>query len=176
MTLLRIFVIESSRPVLRRPWAINTSAPTVRNALGDAIKDLQGAHISLDAAPGDVQRQPAHGTSIPIHGGPGDPNGEFNAIYATFDPGKGFEPIQEGSSYVQAVTWHDSPCPDARTILTYSLSTNPRSPFFDDQTAMFSRKQWVHERFCAADVKQHTVSITHVASGARTRAQVTGHR
>jgi len=41
---------------------------------------------------------------------------------------------------------------------------------------MFSRKRWVHERFCAADVKQHTVSITHVASGARTRAQVTGHR
>ena len=163
---------DSSDPV-HTPNGLATNNPQVRLALGDAISDLQGAGIPLDATPGDVQKGPG---GIPIHGGPGDPNGDFNAIYATFDPGKGFEPIQEGSSYVQAVTWHDSPCPDARTILTYSLSTNPRSPFFDDQTAMFSRKRWVHERFCAADVKKHTVSITRVASGARTRAQVTGHR
>jgi acyl-homoserine-lactone acylase len=66
---------------------------------------------------------------------------------------------------VQAVTWHNGPCPDARTILTYSLSDNPRSPFFDDQTEMFSRKQWVHERFCAKDVKRHTVSVTRVSTG-----------
>ena len=163
---------DSSDPV-HTPNGLATNNPQVRLALGDAISDLQGAHIPLDATPGDVQKGPG---GIPIHGGPGDPNGDFNAIYATFDPGKGFEPIQEGSSYVQAVTWHDSPCPDARTILTYSLSTNPRSPFFDDQTAMFGRKRWVHERFCSADVKKHTVSITRVASGARTRAQVTGHR
>jgi acyl-homoserine-lactone acylase len=156
---------DSSDPV-HTPYGLNTSNPQVRLALGDAISDLQGAGIPLDATPGEVQKGPG---GIPIHGGPGDPNGEFNAIYTAFDPGKGFEPIQEGSSYVQAVTWHNGPCPDARTILTYSLSTNPRSPFFDDQTAMFGRKQWVHERFCAADVKKHTVSTTTVRSGARTK-------
>jgi acyl-homoserine-lactone acylase len=60
-------------------------------------------------------------------------------------------------------------CPDARTILTYSLSTNPRSPFFSDQTKMFSRKQWVRERFCAADVKAHTISTTTLGTGAPTK-------
>jgi len=155
------------------PNTLNTSNPQVRLALGDAISDLQGASIPLDASPGDVQKGPG---GVPIHGGPGDPNGNFNAIYATFDPGKGFEPVQEGSSYVQAVTWHDGPCPDARTILTYSLSTNPRSPFFDDQTAMFSRKQWVHERFCASDVKANTVTTTTLASGKSTKTVRPRHR
>jgi acyl-homoserine-lactone acylase len=163
---------STSDPV-HTPYGLDTNNPQVRLALGDAISDLEGANIPLGAAPGDVQKGPG---GIPIHGGPGDPNGDFNAIYATFDPGKGFEPIAEGSSYVQAVTWSDSPCPRARTILTYSLSDNPRSPFFDDQTAMFSRKRWVHERFCAGDVKRHTVSVTQVASGQKTKAQSTGHR
>jgi acyl-homoserine-lactone acylase len=157
--------LDPSDPV-HTPNTLDTSNPTVRLALGDAISDLQGAHIPLDAAPGDVQKGPG---GIPIHGGPGDPNGDFNAIYATFDPGKGFEPVTEGSSYVQAVTWHDGPCPDARTILTYSLSTNPRSPFFSDQTAMFSQKKWVTERFCASDVKKHTVTTTTVRTGAPTK-------
>jgi acyl-homoserine-lactone acylase len=162
---------DASDPV-HTPNTLDTNNPQVRVALGDAINDLQGAHIPLDAAPGDVQKGPA---GIPIHGGPGDPNGDFNAIYSSFDPGKGFEPVDEGSSYVQAVTWHDGPCPDARTILTYSLSTNPRSPFFSDQTAMFSRKQWVHERFCPKDVAAHTVTTTAVRSGAATKT-VRAHR
>ncbi len=46
------------------------------------------------------------------------------------------------------MSWTGSACPDVRTILTYSLSDNPRSPFFADQTKMFSKKQWVTERFC----------------------------
>jgi acyl-homoserine-lactone acylase len=157
---------SASDPV-HTPNTLDTNNPQVKLALGDAISDLQGAGIPLDAAPGDVQKGPA---GIPVHGGPGDPNGDFNAIYSSFDPGKGFEPVQEGSSYVQAVTWHDkTKCPDARTILTYSLSTNPRSPFFSDQTAMFSRKKWVQEVFCAAAVRKHTVTTTTITSGAKTK-------
>src|ERR671937_502175 len=103
---------STSDPV-HTPYGLDTNNPQVRLALIDAINDLQGAGIPLDAAPGDVQMGPG---GIPIHGGPGDPNGDFNAIYANFTAGKGFDPILEGSSYVQAVTWHDGPCPDARTI------------------------------------------------------------
>jgi acyl-homoserine-lactone acylase len=156
---------DTSDPV-HTPNTLDTNNPQVRLALGDAISDLQGANIALDAAPRDVQKGPG---GIPIHGGPGDPNGNFNAIYADFDPGKGFTPVHDGSSYVQAVTWHDGPCPDARTILTYSLSTNPRSPFFDDQTEMFSGHKWVRERFCPKAVRKHTVTTTTVRTGARTK-------
>jgi acyl-homoserine-lactone acylase len=148
---------DASDPV-HTPYGLNTANPMVQAALGDAIDDLRGAGIPLDAAPGDVQSP--GGQRIPIHGGPGDPNGEFNAIYTTFTPGQGFGPVTLGSSYVQVVSWPGGSCPDARTILTYSESSNPTSPFAFDQTKMFSRKQWVQERFCRADVLAHTVSTT----------------
>ena len=42
----------------------------------------------------------------------------------------------------------DESCPvDTRSILTYSQSTNPNSPYFADQTRMFSNKQWVDEAY-----------------------------
>jgi acyl-homoserine-lactone acylase len=148
------------------PNTLDTNNPQVRLALGDAVADLQSVHIPLNAAPGDVQKGP---DGVPIHGGPGDPNGNFNAIYSTFTKGSGFSPVHDGSSYVQAVTWNDSPCPDARTILTYSLSTNPTSPFHSDQTQLFSRKEWVPQYFCDADVAAHTLTTTALRSGSRTR-------
>jgi acyl-homoserine-lactone acylase len=83
----------------------------VRAALGDAIADLQGGHIPLDATVGSQQYALRNGHHIPIHGGIGDPNGEFNAIYAPWIPGKGLGPVDDGSSFVQVVTWHDGPCP-----------------------------------------------------------------
>jgi acyl-homoserine-lactone acylase len=152
---------DVSDPV-HTPYGLNTANPQVRTALGDAINDLNGAHIALDAAPGDVQAVTRNGRRIPLHGGPADPNGEFNALFTNFTPGVGFGEPYTGSSYVQVVTWHAGACPDTRTILTYSQSTNPGSPWFADQTAMFSRKQWVRELFCSADVARGTKSITRI--------------
>jgi acyl-homoserine-lactone acylase len=142
------------------PNTLNTSSPTVQDALGDAIQDLQGAHIPLDAAPGDVQAITHDGVRIPIHGGIGDPNGEFNAIWTTFAPGKGVSSITGGSSFVQAISWNNGPCPIGGSILTYSESDNPDSSHFDDQTKLFSRKQWVPDTFCAAAVLRATKSTT----------------
>jgi acyl-homoserine-lactone acylase len=49
-----------------------------------------------------------------------------------------------------------------RTILTYSQSTNPNSPFSGDQTRMFSRKEWVDFPFCSKDVRAATVATTRL--------------
>jgi acyl-homoserine-lactone acylase len=159
----------SASDAVHTPHTLNTNDPTVKTALGDAIADLRGAHIALDATVGSVQKVRRRGKSIPIHGGPGDPNGDFNAISSPFKAGKGFQEPVHGSSFVQAVTWHNSHCPDARTILTYSQSTNPTSPFFSDQAPLFSRKIWVPDRFCRADVLRVTKSTTTLRQGARTR-------
>jgi len=148
------------------PNTLNTSSPTVQNALGDAIQDLQGAHIALDAAPGDVQKSAG---GIPIHGGIGDPNGEFNAIWTTFAPGQGVSSITGGSSFVQAISWNSGPCPIGGSILTYSESDNPASSHFDDQTKLFSRKQWVPDTFCQAAVLRNTKSTTVLERATRTR-------
>ncbi len=159
----------SASDAVHTPHTLNTNDPMVRTALGDAIADLRGANIPLDATVGSVQRVTRRGRRIPIHGGTADPNGQFNAIYAPFRAGKGFSEPEDGSSFVQAVTWHNSHCPDARTILTYSQSTNPSSPFFSDQASLFSRKQWVPDRFCRADVLRVTKSTTTLRQGSRTR-------
>ncbi|NUP77263.1 MAG: hypothetical protein HOV96_06920, partial [Nonomuraea sp.] len=42
--------------------------------------------------------------------------------------------------------------PRTRTVLTYSLSADPTSPHHADQTALFSRGQWVTERFTEAEI------------------------
>jgi acyl-homoserine-lactone acylase len=66
------------------------------------------------------------------------------------------------------VTWNNSPCPNAATILTYSQSTNLRSAHLADQTALFSAKKWVTNLFCAAAVRAATLTTTMVAAGRRT--------
>lgn len=57
-----------------------------------------------------------------------------------------------GSSHIQAVGWDGSGCPVARTLLTYSQSSNPNSDHFADQTRLFSREKWVTSRFCEKDI------------------------
>jgi acyl-homoserine-lactone acylase len=147
---------SASDPV-NTPNGLETNNPQVQQAFGDAIEDLNGAGLALDTAPGDVQYVTRHGQRIAIHGGPGDPDGEFNALGVPFT-GSGFAENEFGSSYVQVVTWGKKACPQAATILTYSLSSNPDSPFAGDQTELFSKKQWLTERFCGRDVREHTQS------------------
>jgi acyl-homoserine-lactone acylase len=141
------------------PNTLNTSNPQVRIAFGDAIKDLRDAGIPLDAAVGEHQYVDWGGSRIPIHGGDGElGDGTFNLMLpevmnfpdaenTPFGPG-------HGSSYVQVVTWGDGRCPKARSILTYSLSENPRSKHRADQTRLFSRKRWVRDRFCEKHIKR----------------------
>jgi acyl-homoserine-lactone acylase len=114
---------------------------------------LRKAHLPLGVAVDKVQGIHKNGTFIPIQGGEGDPNGEFDAIYAPWIAGKGLGDVDDGSSFVQAVTWKTGDhCPLARTILTYSESTDPTNPHYADQTRMFSKKQWIHDRFCQAAI------------------------
>ncbi|HVV74480.1 MAG TPA: penicillin acylase family protein [Mycobacteriales bacterium] len=143
----------SKKDPVHTPYGLNIADPQVALALGDAIADLRAAHLPLGVAVDKVQGVHRNGRFIPIQGGEGDPNGEFNAIYAPWIKGKGEGNIDEGSSFVQVVTWRTGdPCPVARTILTYSESSDPTNPHYDDQTKMFSHKRWIHDRFCASAI------------------------
>ena len=134
-------------------------------ALGDAISDFNDAKLPLDVAVGTVQYVEKNGVRYPIHGGTGDPNGDFNAIWTGWVGGKGLTQPDGGSSFVQVVTWNNGPCPDARTILTYSLSTDPTNPHYADQTQLFSQKQWVTDRFCAVAIKSAPVhQVRHLVA------------
>ena len=155
---------SSSDPV-HTPYGLNTSDPVVRTALGDAISDLDSAHIPLDAPVGADQYVQTPRGRIPIPGGPPDPNGVFNAIMRTFTTDQVSGPIWYGSSFIDIVTWGKGRCPIGRNILTYSLSDNPDSPHHFDQTRLFSRKRWLVDRFCMASILASPALQTTVLSG-----------
>ena len=132
------------------PRGLNTNNPIVQRALADAVTDLQSSGIPLDAPLRGYQFERRGSEQIPIHGGPGTV-GVFNAINVGFVSGQGYPNVPHGSSYVYTTQFTDG-CPETRAILTYSLSTDPTSPWFADQTRMFSEKQWVDEAFCEDEI------------------------
>jgi acyl-homoserine-lactone acylase len=72
---------------------------------------------------------------------------------------------------VQVVGWKSRRAcgPDARTILTYSESTDKTNPHYADQTDLFSQKRWVKGLFCKRDVLRGTKSTTDLVRGKKTR-------
>jgi acyl-homoserine-lactone acylase len=154
---------ELAHPVTT-PFGLNTANATVRDALGDAIAALRKAHVPVGTTLGAVQFVSYHGSHITIPGGPGDPDGIYNAIYENTEPGDSLTSPDTGSSFIQVVTWpaHGA-CPVGSTILTYSESSNPTSPHFADQTKLFSKKEFLPDRFCpaqiAADPSLQTVTV-----------------
>jgi acyl-homoserine-lactone acylase len=86
-------------------------------------------------------------------------------VAAPWDAKKGYVgQLPHGSSFIQVVQFDGDGCPDTRTILTYSQSTNPRSPWSSDQTRMFARKQWVAFPFTAAQIRAAKVSRRTVSA------------
>ena len=158
------------------PNTLDTTHPTVRLAIGDALADLAAVGLAADAPLGASQYLDRAGVRIPIPGGPGDyPEtdtfGSFNVQNIPWDPQHGYANTLPdfGSSFIQVVGWHSGvACPDAVTVLTYSQSDDVTSPHYRDQTLLYSRGGWVPEAFCPADVAAATTSTTSISTAGRT--------
>ncbi|WP_369179125.1 penicillin acylase family protein [Streptomyces mutabilis] len=135
------------------PNTLNTGAPGFATALADTVGELRAAGIPLDARLGEHQFVVRGGERVPVGGGT-ESLGVWNKIEPVWDPaGGGYTEVITGSSYIQAVGWDGSRCPVARTLLTYSQSSNPASPHHADQTRLFSGERWVTSRFCERDIR-----------------------
>jgi acyl-homoserine-lactone acylase len=110
----------------------------VLTALADAVRRLNG--VPLDAPLGSIQTEPRGSEVIPIHGDRHE-SGAFNVINAQFTPGAGYPNVTSGASFVMAVSLGRHG-PSGRLLLTYSQSTNPNSPYYADQTRVYSAKGW----------------------------------
>ncbi len=132
---------DATRPV-DTPRQLNTASPDVRQGLARAVRKLRNAGIALDAKLGDIQRAKRNAASIPVHGG-SEP-GMFNYLVSPFNAAEhGYTDTVYGASFVITATFEGIGKPRAEAILTYSLSTDPTSPHFADQTWLYSQKQWV---------------------------------
>ncbi|WP_433443348.1 penicillin acylase family protein [Nonomuraea sp. CA-141351] len=133
---------------LTTPRGLKDDDPVVRLALADAVLYFQTNRIPLTLTPGQAQRY----SSIPI---PGCTEGEgcFDRVRMRGPLGADgrYPEVDTGSSFMMAVELTPGG-PRTRTILTYSLSANPDSPHHTDQTVLFSRGQWVTERFTEAEI------------------------
>ena len=148
---------------LRTPNTLNVDDPAVLGALAKAVERLDALKIPLDARLGDVQRDDRGGGElVPIHGGPGV-DGVFNAIdMGEPKPGLGWTQVVHGASWIMTVEFTDHG-PVSEGLLTYSESSNPRSPHYGDQTRLYSRKGWDDLRFTERAVKAGTISRKVIA-------------
>ncbi|MER5321657.1 penicillin acylase family protein [Streptosporangium roseum] len=138
---------DPARP-LTTPRGLKHDSPAVRQALADAVRFFQANSIPLTLTPGRSQ----HYSSIPL---PGCTEGEgcFDRVRMRGPLGTDgrYPEVDTGSSFMMAVELSPDG-PRSRTILTYSLSTDPTSAHHTDQTVLFSRGQWVTGRFTEAEI------------------------
>lgn len=144
---------DATQP-LTTPAGIRKNYPITRRlvleSIARAVKNLRDAGVPLDAPWRNVQYVTRNGEDIPIHGGY-DWMGTFSVTKVELSAG-GYRNIHGGNTYIQTVTWDDSACPIAQGVLAHSQSTNPDSPFYADQTVLYSQQQWPVLPFCAGQI------------------------
>ncbi|MDZ7686253.1 MAG: penicillin acylase family protein [Gammaproteobacteria bacterium] len=152
------------------PRGLTTNNPEtqkiVLNGLETALSRLAAANVLPMARWGDIQFTERHGEKIGIPGGDGSA-GMYSAIYARLNAERrGYSPIIAGNSYIQVVTWREDGTPDARAVLTYSQSPQKESPWYADQTRLYSNSQWIELPFTEGEINADMVQ----------RLRLTDHR
>ncbi|WP_328964641.1 penicillin acylase family protein [Streptomyces virginiae] len=142
----------SAADPVRTPRTLDQAAPGIGRALADTVAELKASGIALDAPLGEHQFVVRGARKLPVSGGT-EALGVWNKIEAPWNAAAGgYAEVTHGSSHIQAVGWDGGRCPVARTLLTYSQSSNPGSPYHADQTRMYSEERWVTARFCERDI------------------------
>ena len=137
---------------LNTPHGIDVAAnrDLVIDSLSGAVLALEAAGVALNARWRDVQYVTRGETNIPIHGGDGN-MGVYGAISAGLRDG-GYTDVSSGNSYIAAVTWGNTNCPIAHTVLVPGQSDNPGSRYYRDQARLYSGKRWTRFPYCEATI------------------------
>lgn len=149
---------------LNTPRGLAPDNPLALDALARAVLLLQDAGIAMDARLGDLQSVTRGGERIPLHGGE-EWEGVFNKMSLDFAGAGGYPEITGSSaSWIMAVSFQEEGLV-AKGNLTYSQSTNPKSPHFADQTRLFSQKKFVDIPYSLEAVREAATNRTTLAEG-----------
>ena len=154
---------DVSEPV-RTPSGLDaTQNPNILKFLARAVLVFEKAGLALDAPLGEIQGVVRNGVRIPLHGGP-ESEGIFNKIESDLRGSAGYADVDRwSSSWILAVEFTKTG-PRSRGILAYSISANPDSPHFTDQTRLFSNKEWIEIPFDAKRVTAQALRSYEVKS------------
>jgi acyl-homoserine-lactone acylase len=130
-----------------------------RLSLGESVDLLVEAGIPMAIPWGEVQFIEKDGEKFPLAGGPGDImlNVVSPADYPLGTEGGfigGSQNEFRGNTYVSAVSWDETDCPDAYSILTYSQSSDPASAHYADGTELYSNGNWIDMPYCQSDIEE----------------------
>jgi acyl-homoserine-lactone acylase len=118
---------------------------------------VQASGFALDEPLGNIQKSGVQASATPIFGGT-SPEGAFTIV--STQPGRlnaeGYK-VTFGNSYIQAVTWDENGTPQADAMLTYSLSTDPANPHFDDYTKAYSQKNWARLPYTRSQIEAQKI-------------------
>lgn len=138
---------------LHTPRGVAPAAmPGMLAALKAAAQRLRQSGVPFDGRLGDYQVELRNGQRFPIHGAIGDIDGSYNSIHmaGTLGP-SGYEGVAWGTSYIHLVGFDDAG-PQARGLLLYGQSTDPRSAYYADQLPLYAGKRLPLLPFTAAAI------------------------
>jgi acyl-homoserine-lactone acylase len=147
------------------PRGLDRSSPKILTALTAAVEDLRSKGIALDVPLGVLQAESRGSERIPIHGC-SELEGCFNIITTDRDEQGRYDP-RTGTSFVMAAAFDARGHVRGKAILSYSLSENPESPHYADQTRLFSQKRWLPMRFTERQIRRDPDYQRTVVSGRR---------
>jgi acyl-homoserine-lactone acylase len=146
---------------INTPGDMDLSAPEFLQGFAAAVRSVTKAGFALDAPRSMVSWRAGKGglgDRIPVPGG-FQRTGNFTIAQVdglpTLKPDTGYGPMFFGNSYMQVVAYTPAGI-DASTFVTYSLSTDPASPQYDDYTRAYSQKQWLKAAWTEAEVAADT--------------------
>jgi acyl-homoserine-lactone acylase len=150
----------SAADPLNTPAELKTSEPRLQQAFAAAVHSVKQAGFAVDEPRSSITYFAGKdGEKIAIPGG-FQSTGSF-AIAQTPNPvlksGEAYGPVRYGNSYLQIVAFTAEGV-DASTLVTYSQSTDPTSPHFDDYTRLYAEKAWLKAVFTEAEVAADTKS------------------
>ena len=147
---------DITQPVTTPSGLAASAKTTVLSALATAILRLESNGIAIDAPLGEVQYVVRNDKKIPIHGGQ-EIEGVFNKIESDFVEQQGYPEVTRWSSSWILAADFSYDWPQIKGLLTYSISLNPDSPYYSDQTEMYANKKWLDVPFKPADIKARSV-------------------
>lgn len=155
---------------INTPRDLTVSTEALEQAFAASVNVVQKAGFSVNAPRSAFSYRAGNGPSerIPVPGG-------FQRVGAftiaqlklkpteipTLKPSTGYGPLNYGNSFIQVVGLTPEGI-NANTFVTYSESTDPASPFYDDYTHRYSSKNWVKAAFTEAEIQADTKSSLHL--------------